>query len=107
MNYKQIQEFRQQVYDLLNFAADATFELTDAVLTTRNAYSLAEFSLIILVERILPKQSHSKSQPLWLVWIGSEMPPMSEIWWQYLRRFAVDHWYRFLSSTTTLDAAST
>jgi hypothetical protein len=45
MNYKQLLLFRQQVYDLLNFAKDATFELTDAVLTTRNAYSLAEFSL--------------------------------------------------------------
>ena len=45
MNYKQIQEFRASVYDLLNFAKDATFELMDAVLTTRNAYSLAEFSL--------------------------------------------------------------
>jgi len=45
MNYKQIQKFRQQVYELLNFAQDATFELTDAVLTTRNVYSLADFSL--------------------------------------------------------------
>ena len=45
MNYKQLQEFRQQAYELLNFAQDATFELTDAVLTTRNVYSLAELSL--------------------------------------------------------------
>jgi hypothetical protein len=45
MNYKQLQEFRQQEYELLIFAQDATFELTDAVLTTRNVYSLADFSL--------------------------------------------------------------
>jgi hypothetical protein len=51
---------------------------------------------LILVERILPEQSGSKSEPLWLVWVGQEMPPVSEIWQQYLRRFAVDHWYRFL-----------
>jgi hypothetical protein len=51
---------------------------------------------LILVERILPEASLSKSQPLWLVWIGQKMPPLSEIWQQYLRRFAVDHWYRFL-----------
>ena len=50
---------------------------------------------LILVERILPEQSRSKSQPLWLVWVGQEMPPLAEIWRQYLRRFAVDHWYRF------------
>jgi hypothetical protein len=54
MNYKQLQEFRQQVYDLLNFAQDATFELTDAVLTTRNVYSLAEFSLSPFFRRKWP-----------------------------------------------------
>jgi hypothetical protein len=41
---------------------------------------------LILVERILPQESHSKSQPLWLVWVGQEMPPLAEIWQQYLRR---------------------
>jgi hypothetical protein len=51
---------------------------------------------LILVERILPEQSSSPSQPLWLVWVGQQMPPLGEIWRQYLRRFAVDHWYRFL-----------
>lgn len=51
---------------------------------------------LILVERILTEQLRPKPQPLWLVWVGQEMPPMSEIWRQYLRRFAVDHWYRFL-----------
>jgi hypothetical protein len=54
MNYKQLQEFRQQVYDLLNFAQDATFELTDAVLTTRNVYSLAELSLSPFFRRKWP-----------------------------------------------------
>jgi len=32
---------------------------------------------------------------LWLVWVGEEMPELSTIWRHYLRRFAVDHWYRF------------
>lgn len=54
MKYKQLLLFRQQVYDLLNFAKDATFELTDAVLTTRNAYSLAEFSLSPFFRRKWP-----------------------------------------------------
>ena len=54
MNYKQIQEFRKLVYDLLNFAQDATFELTDAVLTTRNVYSLAELSLSPFFRRKWP-----------------------------------------------------
>jgi len=33
--------------------------------------------------------------PLWLAWIGQEPPPLPESWQLYLRRFAVDHWYRF------------
>jgi hypothetical protein len=36
-----------------------------------------------------------KFQPLWLVYLGQTMPPLGELWRHYLRRFAVDHWYRF------------
>ena len=36
------------------------------------------------------------SRPLWLVWMGEGMPELSQIWLRYLRRFAVDHWYRFI-----------
>ena len=111
MNYKQLQKFRQQVYDLLNFAQDATFELTEMVEVEDSRFGQLHVRMwqdlhfsgsasiamqLILVERILPKQSHSKSQPLWLVWVGQEMPPLAEIWQQYLRSFAVDYWYRFL-----------
>ena len=35
-------------------------------------------------------------KPLWLAWVGEEMPPLSEVWRLYLRRFTIDHWYRFL-----------
>lgn len=34
-------------------------------------------------------------KPLWLIWIGVERPPLPQIWQHYLRRFAIDHWYRF------------
>jgi hypothetical protein len=36
------------------------------------------------------------SRPLWLAWLGIEMPKLSEFWRLYLRRFAIDHWYRFV-----------
>lgn len=36
-----LKEFRQSAYEYLCKAKDATFELMDAVLLTRNAYSLA------------------------------------------------------------------
>ncbi len=45
MKSDKLREFRQAAYKHLGKAHDATFELTDAILTTRNAYSLADFSL--------------------------------------------------------------
>lgn len=40
-----LKAFRQAAYENLCRAHDAAFELTDAVLLTRNAYSLADLSL--------------------------------------------------------------
>jgi hypothetical protein len=34
-------------------------------------------------------------KPLWLTWLGIEMPALFDFWRLYLRRFAIDHWYRF------------
>jgi hypothetical protein len=62
MNYKQLQEFRKLVYELLNFAQDATFELMDAVLTTRNVYSLADFSLSPFFRRKWPTSIYEALQ---------------------------------------------
>ena len=45
MKSDKLQEFRQAAYKLLGKAHDATFELADAILTTRTAYSLADFSV--------------------------------------------------------------
>ena len=45
MKFDKLQEFRQEEYQHLGKAHDATFELTDAIFTTRNAYSLADLSL--------------------------------------------------------------
>ncbi|MBN4003541.1 hypothetical protein [Nostoc sp. LPT] len=41
MKNARLEEFRQVAYKYLGFAKDATFELTDAILLTRNVYSLA------------------------------------------------------------------
>jgi hypothetical protein len=51
MNYERLREFRQQADQLLGKAKDAAFELSDAVLTTRNAGCLADFSLSPLFRR--------------------------------------------------------
>lgn len=48
-----------------------------------------------LVER-LDEAGQLKHQPLWLIWIGQTMPTLASVWKLYLRRFAIEHWYRFL-----------
>jgi hypothetical protein len=49
---------------------------------------------LIRVERLSPT-SHTPLKPLWLIWLGLQLPCLTTIWQQYLRRFAIDHWYRF------------
>ncbi|WP_199315149.1 NF041680 family putative transposase [Aerosakkonema funiforme] len=49
---------------------------------------------LIRVERLDQLYSWKMPSPLWLIWIGEQMPPLTEIWQLYLRRFGVDHWYR-------------
>ncbi len=50
---------------------------------------------MIRVERIDEQGNQRVSKPLWLAWVGEEMPPIEEVWRLYLRRFTIDHWYRF------------
>ena len=49
---------------------------------------------IIRVE-VLEKEGKRRFKPLWLAWLGQTMPPLDTLWLSYLRRFAVEHWYRF------------
>lgn len=97
---KQLASFRQEVYELLNFAQDATFELMDAVLTTRNVYSLADFSLSPFFRRKWPsiyetvqdcRPSRNKLMCLYIKQIPKEKRPV----------LAVDHtvWERLHSPT--------
>lgn len=50
---------------------------------------------IIRVEVLEPKTGKSGLKPLWLAWLGKTMPPLETLWSSYLRRFALEHWYRF------------
>ncbi|HEY9710440.1 MAG TPA: hypothetical protein V6D48_19690, partial [Oculatellaceae cyanobacterium] len=52
--FDQLRAIRQAAYERLGKARDATFELTDAVLLTRNAYSLADLSLCPVFRRKWP-----------------------------------------------------
>ena len=51
---------------------------------------------LIRVERLDKQGNLRVLKPLWLAWIGEQMPPLKIVWQLYLRRFTVDHWYRFL-----------
>jgi len=51
--------------------------------------------IVVRVERLDARGTRRDPKELWLAWIGEEPPPLNEWWWSYLRRFAVDHWYRF------------
>jgi len=50
---------------------------------------------IIRVEVLEPKQGKRHFKPLWLAWLGQTMPSLDTLWLSYLRRFAIEHWYRF------------
>ena len=54
MKYERYRKFRQETYSMLGKAKDATFELMDSVMTTRNASCLGEFSLSPLFRRKWP-----------------------------------------------------
>jgi hypothetical protein len=54
MKRARLEEFRQAAYTHLGKAHDATFELTDAILLTRNIYSLADLSLSPVFRRKWP-----------------------------------------------------
>ena len=50
---------------------------------------------IIRVEVLDAKGGKRRFAPLWLAWLGQTMPPLETLWSNYLRRFALEHWYRF------------
>jgi hypothetical protein len=51
---------------------------------------------LIQVQRLDDAGAFRPSRPLWLVWLGDTLPPLEILWQYYLRRFAIEHWYRFL-----------
>lgn len=51
MKFEQLQKFRQQAYQCLGNAKDATFELADAVMTTRHISCLGDLAMSALFRR--------------------------------------------------------
>ena len=51
MKFEQLQKFRQLAYQCLGHAQDATFELADAVMTTRHISCLGDLAMSALFRR--------------------------------------------------------
>jgi hypothetical protein len=51
--------------------------------------------IVVRIERLEARGTRRDPKELWLAWVGQEPPPLSEWWRLYLRRFALEHWYRF------------
>ena len=49
---------------------------------------------VVLVERLTTDGRAKTNKPMWLAFAGLKMPPPDRVWRLYLRRFAIDHWYR-------------
>ena len=51
--------------------------------------------ILLRMERRKARGTRRDPKDLWLVWAGETPPPLPEWWRLYLRRFGIDHWYRF------------
>lgn len=60
---------------------------------------------VLRVEVLETQNGKRRLTPLWLAWLGEQMPPLETLWLQYLRRFAVEHWYRFALAAVILDTS--
>lgn len=50
---------------------------------------------IFRVEVLETPTGKRRFSPLWLAWLGKTMPTLDTLWLKYLRRFTLEHWYRF------------
>ena len=75
-------QLRLRKWDNLHFGASSQHPMT-----------------LILVERLELDSNCCPAKPLWLAWSGENSCALEVVWRQYLRRFAIDHWYRFAKQT--------
>ena len=60
-------------------------------------YRAAEHRVnLILVPRMKPMSNGQPFPPLWLAWVGERTLPLETVWFKYLRRLGVAHWYKFV-----------
>lgn len=57
--------------------------------------SAQHWMIVARIERLDARGTRRDPKELWLAWVGEEPPPLAEWWHLYLRRFGLEHWYRF------------
>ena len=50
---------------------------------------------VIRVEVLKARGTRREPRVRWWLWTGEDLRPLAEAWRMYLRRFVIDHWYRF------------
>lgn len=65
---------------------------------TRGPAPIVPGTLVLVEVSRLPRETHSP-QVLWLWWHGPEPPDLGAIWRAYVRRFDLEHTFRFLKQT--------
>ncbi len=50
---------------------------------------------LVQIQRLDSADDHAV-KPMWLLWTGLHRPSLQTLWLQYLRRFTIEHWYRFI-----------
>ena len=51
--------------------------------------------VVLRLERPQARATRRDPKAFWLAWLGDPPPALADWWRLYLRRFALDHWYRF------------
>ena len=51
--------------------------------------------IVVRIHQLDARGTRRDPKVLWLVWVGAELPALHPGWRLYLRRFALEHWYRF------------
>ncbi|MBD2690726.1 hypothetical protein [Anabaena catenula] len=59
--------------------------------------ALARPMLLMRVERLDEQGNLRVSKPLWLAWVGEQMPPLEEVWRLYLRLEIVAEYYNLVT----------
>ena len=51
------------------------------------------------IERPGARATRRDPRVIWLDWCGEPLGPLEQTWREYLRRYLIEHWYRFANQS--------